>query len=127
MTSATLEKPLTRESLVNPDAHLSTPEGSGLFAAQTPRLPRIHANRVFSSPSGELLSIRFNYKPRFRRLSTVLDQKTSTKSSSCKPVSEKRLDWQVAGTLVRPSNAVDCDERSAQAKNDPECAEQARE
>jgi hypothetical protein len=76
MTSATLEKPLTRESLVNPDAHLSTPEGSGLFAAQTPRLPRIHANRVFSSPSGELLSIRFNYKPRFRRLSTIRDRKS---------------------------------------------------
>jgi hypothetical protein len=45
-TSATLGKPLTRESLVDPDEHLSTPEGSGLFAARTPRLPRIHANRV---------------------------------------------------------------------------------
>src|ERR1019366_6930229 len=30
----------------NPDEHLSTPEGSGLFAARTPRLPRILANRV---------------------------------------------------------------------------------
>ena len=44
--SATLEKPLTRESLVDPDEHLSTPEGSGLFAARTPRLPRILTNRV---------------------------------------------------------------------------------
>src|SRR5579871_1541066 len=41
-TSATLEKPLTRESLVYPKQHLSTPEGSGLYAARTPRLPRIH-------------------------------------------------------------------------------------
>src|ERR1019366_5944922 len=46
MTSATLEKPLTRESLVHPDEHLSTPEGSGIFAARTPRLPRIHAKRA---------------------------------------------------------------------------------
>ncbi len=29
-----------------PHQHLSTPEGSGLFAAWTPRLPRILANQV---------------------------------------------------------------------------------
>src|SRR4029078_7193371 len=40
-TSATLEKPLIRESLVYPSKHLSTTEGSGLFAVRTPRLPRI--------------------------------------------------------------------------------------
>jgi hypothetical protein len=58
MTSATLEKPLTRESLVHPDEHLSTPEGSGLYAARTPRLPRIHANQV-DWPQLQTISIHF--------------------------------------------------------------------
>ena len=64
-TSATLEKPLTRESLVNPDEHLSTPEGSGLFAARTPRLPRI-LQEAFTS-----LSL---CKPRPKGLSIVCNQ-----------------------------------------------------
>src|SRR5450759_5119495 len=39
----------------HPDEHLSTPEGSGIFAARTPRLPRIHANRLVSSPEANYL------------------------------------------------------------------------
>src|ERR1017187_1780021 len=63
MTSATLEKPLTRESLVDPDEHLSTPEGSGLFAARTPRLPRIHANRVNAAENATSIQLQDNAHP----------------------------------------------------------------
>jgi hypothetical protein len=59
ITSATLGKPLTRESLVTHIWHLSTPMGSGLFAARTPRLPRIlHSQGANLRPQFQVKSIR---------------------------------------------------------------------
>ena len=67
ITSATLGKPLTRESLVTHVWHLSTPMGSGLFAARTPRLPRIlYSQGANSRPNTKLNPLAYSVNPKCR-------------------------------------------------------------